>query len=372
MSDNSLQAISPFYSKYDHQGQPLLISGSCSVESEQQYVQTALALAKTGRVQWLRGGIWKPRTRPDAFEGVGAIGLPWMIAAREASGLPVMTEVANADHVELCLKHGINALWIGARTTVNPFTVQEIADALRGVDIPVFIKNPVNPDLSLWLGAVERLQRAGITQLAAIHRGFSHLGDSIYRNKPMWEIPIALRTAYPNITLICDPSHICGRRDLLQRVAQKAMDLGFDGWMIESHLDPDNALSDAAQQITPETLNAMLSEIEIRQPHSDDLTFTHRLQSIRSRIDKVDEEIIHLIGKRMRITEELGHFKRDESVTIFQIDRWKEILESRTMLAEQVGLSKEFITQYLEQLHKESIRKQTKVMNQRDSGPTSL
>lgn len=371
MSDSSLAALKPFYNKQEHQGQPLLISGSCSVESEEQYLQTALALAKTGRVHWLRGGIWKPRTRPDAFEGVGAIGLPWMIAAREASGLPVMTEVANAEHVEQCLKHGLDALWIGARTTVNPFTVQEIADALRGTDMPIFIKNPVNPDLSLWLGAIERLLRAGITQLAAVHRGFSHLGDSIYRNKPMWEIPIALRTTYPNVTLISDPSHICGRRDLLQRVAQKAMDLGFDGWMIESHPEPDKALSDAAQQITPHALEEMLNQIEIRQPHSDDLTFTHRLQSIRSRIDKVDEEIIHLIGKRMRITEELGHFKRDESVTIFQIDRWKEILESRTMLGEQVGLSKEFITKYLEQLHKESIRTQTRVMNRNDEDTTS-
>jgi chorismate mutase len=323
-------------------------------------------------VDLLRAGIWKPRTRPGAFQGVGEIGLQWLSRVRKELKMPVTTEVANASHVELCLKYGVDVLWIGARTTVNPFSVQEIADALRGVDIPVIIKNPLNPDLQLWIGAIERLQDAGIDKIIAMHRGFSYYGKGLYRNKPMWEIPIALRTAYPNITLICDPSHICGRRDLLQRVAQKAMDLGFDGWMIESHLDPDNALSDAAQQITPETLNAMLSEIEIRQPHSDDLTFTHRLQSIRSRIDKVDEEIIHLIGKRMRITEELGHFKRDESVTIFQIDRWKEILESRTMLAEQVGLSKEFITQYLEQLHKESIRKQTKVMNQRDSGPTSL
>jgi chorismate mutase len=372
MANQSLKSLPPFYSRQEQQGQPLLISGSCSVESEEQYINTALALAKYGRVHWLRGGIWKPRTRPDAFEGVGAEGLPWMIAAREASGLPVMTEVANADHVEACLKHGLDALWIGARTTVNPFTVQEIADALKGVDIPVFVKNPVNPDLSLWLGGLERIQRAGITKLAAIHRGFSHVGDSIYRNKPMWEIPIALRTAFPNITLICDPSHICGRRDLLQRVAQKAMDLGFDGWMIESHLDPDKALSDAAQQVTPEQLITLLDTIEIRHEHSDNLTFTHSLQSIRSRIDKVDEEIIHLIGKRMRIAEELGNFKRDESVTIFQIDRWKEILESRTMLAEQVGLSKEFITKYLEQLHKESIRRQTKVMNRADDSSTSL
>ncbi|MFM7728657.1 MAG: chorismate mutase, partial [Flavobacteriales bacterium] len=285
---------------------------------------------------------------------------------RRETGLPVMTEVANAEHVELCLKHGLDALWIGARTTVNPFSVQAIADALRGVDIPVFVKNPVNPDLQLWIGALERIQRAGITRLAAIHRGFSHAGDSIYRNKPMWEIPIALRTEFPNLTLICDPSHICGRRDLLQAVAQKAMDLNMDGWMIESHLNPDAALSDAAQQIIPEVLVAMMDSIHVRNAQSDDLKFISELQSLRSRIDKVDEEIIHLLGKRMRITEELGKFKKEESVTIFQIDRWKEILETRTMLAEQVGLSKEFILKYLEQLHKESIRTQTRVMNKRN------
>lgn len=367
MSSPSLHDITPLDIARKAVPQPFLISGPCSVESEDQYIQTAVKLAKTGKVHWLRGGIWKPRTRPDAFEGVGEVGLPWMIAARAASGLPVMTEVANGRQVELCLKAGIDALWIGARTTVNPFTVQEIADALRGVEMPVLIKNPVNPDLALWLGAIERMQRAGISQLAAIHRGFSHVGDSIYRNKPLWEIPIALRTAYPNITIICDPSHICGRRDLLQTVAQKAVDLGFDGWMIESHLNPDAALSDAAQQITPDVLSTMIDAIEVRTMHSDDLTFAHQLQSLRSRIDKVDEEIIHLLGKRMRITEELGQFKKAESVTIFQIERWKEILESRTMLAEQVGLSKEFITKYLEQLHKESIRTQTRVMNNASS-----
>lgn len=341
----------------------LLISGPCSVESEEQYIETAVALAKTSRVHMLRGGIWKPRTRPNAFEGVGEAGLEWMVNARRESGLPVMTEVANAQHVEACLKHGLDAVWIGARTSVNPFSVQEIADALKGVDVPVFVKNPVNPDLQLWIGALERVQRAGITRIAAIHRGFSHLGDSIYRNKPMWEIPIALRTEFPNITLLCDPSHICGRRDLLQQIAQKAMDLNMDGWMIESHLDPDAALSDAAQQITPDALVSLLDSIHIRQAQSDDIAFVHELQALRSRIDKVDEEIIHLLGKRMRITEELGRFKKEESVTIFQIDRWKEILESRTMLAEQVGLSKEFILKYLEQLHKESIRTQTRVMN---------
>jgi chorismate mutase len=363
---SSLHSLAPLNSWPARSNSPLLISGPCSVESEEQYIQTAIQLAKTSRIDFLRGGIWKPRTRPNAFEGVGEIGLQWMVNARKESGLPVMTEVANAEHVEMCLKHGLDALWIGARTTVNPFSVQEIADALKGVDIPVFIKNPVNPDLQLWIGALERIQQAGITRIAAIHRGFSHFGDSIYRNKPMWEIPIALRTAYPNITLICDPSHICGRRDLLQGVAQKAMDLGYDGWMIESHLNPDKALSDAAQQVTPEALVEMLASIHIRQAQSDDLTFVHELQTLRSRIDKVDEEIIHLLGKRMRIAEELGRFKKEESITIFQIDRWKEILESRTMLAEQVGLSKEFILKYLEQLHKESIRSQTRVMNKRD------
>lgn len=344
--------------------QPLLISGPCSVETEEQFVETAKLLAATGRVNLLRGGLWKPRTRPNSFEGVGAIGLEWMVRARAETGLKLTTEVATAEHVELCLKHGIDVLWIGARTTVNPFSVQEIADALKGVDIPVIVKNPVNPDLQLWIGALERICQSGITKLVAMHRGFSHFGDSIYRNKPMWEIPIALKTQYPQLSIFCDPSHICGRRDLLLQVAQKALDLGMDGLMLESHLTPDQAWSDAKQQVTPHALVDLLDQLQVRATSTDDRNFVNELHALRSRIDKVDEEIIQLIAKRMNITQELGRYKRDHNITILQVDRWKEIIDTRTMLADKLGLTREFIMHYLEQLHKESIRTQTRIMNE--------
>jgi chorismate mutase len=345
---------------------PFLISGPCSVETEEQLVETAKALAAEGKTHVLRGGIWKPRTRPDSFEGVGEKGLEWMVNARKESGLPIATEVATAEHVELCLKHGFDVLWIGARTTVNPFSVQEIADALKGCNIPVIVKNPVNPDLQLWIGAIERIHRAGIKKIVAMHRGFSHLGDSIYRNKPMWEIPIALKTQFPDLSIFCDPSHICGRRDLLQQVAQKALDLRMDGLMLESHRDPENAWSDAAQQVTPHRLTELINSLNVRNADSDDAGFASELHALRSRIDKVDEEIIQLISKRMRITEELAHYKREHNVTILQVERWKEIIEGRSMLAEKLGLSKEFIDKYLEQLHKESIRTQERIMNKKE------
>lgn len=325
---------------------------------------TARLLASEGRVQMLRGGIWKPRTRPDSFEGVGKKGLKWMVQAKEETGLPIITEVANAEHVEVCLSHGFDALWIGARTTVNPFSVQEIADALKGLDIPVIVKNPVNPDLQLWIGALERIAKSGITRLIAMHRGFSHFGESIYRNKPTWEIPIALKTQFPNLSIFCDPSHICGRRDTLLQVAQKALDLGMDGLMLESHPDPDHAWSDALQQVTPSQLSEILGNLSVRSGSTDDSAFVNELQALRSRIDKVDEEIIHLISRRMQITEELGRYKKEHNITILQVDRWKEIVETRRMLAEKLGLTSEFIEKYLEQLHKESIRTQTRVMNE--------
>lgn len=363
MSKPALIGITPVNTWWPSGEKPFLISGPCSVETEEQLVETAVSLAREGRTHMLRGGIWKPRTRPDSFEGVGEIGLEWMVNARRESGLPVTTEVATAEHVELCLKHNFDALWIGARTTVNPFSVQEIADALRGTSIPVIVKNPVNPDLQLWIGAIERIHRAGINKIIAMHRGFSHFGDSIYRNKPMWEIPIALKTQFPDLSIFCDPSHICGRRDLLAQVAQKALDLRMDGLMIESHRDPDNAWSDAAQQLTPEKLSELINGLSIRNADSDDVNYTNELHAIRSRIDKVDEEIIQLISKRMKITEELAHYKKEHNVTILQVERWKEIIDGRTMLGEKLGLSKEFIEKYLEQLHKESIRTQERIMN---------
>jgi len=363
MADSSLHAIQKIQDWWPVKNKPFLISGPCSVETEEQLISTAKALADSKIVNLLRGGLWKPRTRPDSFEGVGEKGIQWMLNARRESGLPIITEVATSEHVELCLKHDFDAIWIGARTTVNPFSVQEIADALRGMDIPVFVKNPVNPDLQLWIGALERIHRSGIKKIAAIHRGFSHFGESIYRNKPMWEIPIALQTQFPNISVFCDPSHISGRRDLLAQVAQKALDLGMDGLMLESHRDPDNAWSDAKQQVTPTRLAELVGELHVRNTASDDITFANELASLRSRIDKVDEEIIQLISRRMKITEELAEYKKSHNVTILQVDRWKEIMEARTMLGEKLGLSKEFLDKYLEQLHKESIRTQERIMN---------
>jgi chorismate mutase len=343
--------------------QPFLISGPCSVETQEQYLKSANDLAATGQVHALRGGIWKPRTRPNAFEGVGGAGIAWMTEAREQTGLPIMTEVATADHVELCLQHNFDMLWIGARTTANPFSVQEIAEALKGVDIPIFVKNPVNADLSLWIGALERIHAAGVKRIAAIHRGFSYYGQSIYRNKPMWEIPIALRSNFAQLPILCDPSHICGRRDLLAAVSQRAMDLGFDGLMIESHPTPDQAWSDAAQQITAKIYADLISDLVIRADNADNSNAQHALTSLRSEIDKIDEEILGLIGDRMKLAEQIGAYKKANNMTIFQIERWQEIVQTRTQLAERIGLSKDFMDRYLEQLHKESIRTQTRVMN---------
>lgn len=345
---------------------PFLISGPCGVESREQILQAASEVSQLPGIQYLRGGIWKPRTRPDSFEGVGEIGLEWMAEAREQTGLRIITEVARASHVEACLKHEFDALWLGARTTVNPFSVQEIADALRGVNVPVFIKNPMVPDLALWLGAVERIMKAGIEQIAVIHRGFSHYGDSIYRYKPMWEIPIAFRTRMPEIPMLCDPSHIAGEVSFIPALSQKAMDLGMEGLMIEVHPNPKQALSDKSQQFTLKDINALLSNLEIRNNSSVDEIFVSELVALRSRIDKVDEEIIHLLGKRMRIAEELGEYKKSHGVNILQLERWKEILATRGLLADKVGLTEEFISKYLDQIHKESIRHQTKVMNSRE------
>jgi len=363
MSDQPVNTLTEVQNWLNQTASPFIISGPCSVETPEQLLETALGLKETQKVNVLRGGIWKPRTRPNSFEGIGELGLKWMQQVKVETGLPVMTEVATGEHVELCLKHNIDMLWIGARTTVNPFSVQEIADALKGVDIPVFVKNPVNPDLQLWIGALERIQGAGITKLAAIHRGFSIHGSSIYRNKPMWEIPIALRSLFPNLGIICDPSHICGRRDLLQQVSQRAMDLGFDGLMIETHRNPNDAWSDAEQQLTPDAFDRLMESLQFRQANSADLTVANDLQSLRSKIDKIDEEIIALFGDRMKITEEIGLYKKQYGITIFQLERWQEIMSTRSLLATKIGLTEEFISKFLEQLHKESIRTQTRVMN---------
>lgn len=342
---------------------PVLIAGPCSAETEEQVLQTATRLFRTGKVDVLRAGIWKPRTRPGAFEGIGTKGLPWLQKAKELTGLPVAVEVAKASHVELCLEFGIDILWIGARTTVNPFAVQEIADALKGTDKPVLLKNPINPDLALWLGGMERLQNAGLTKLGAIHRGFSFSGEKIYRNRPQWQIAIDFKTAMPDIMMINDPSHICGRRDLLQKVAQKAMDLNFDGLMIESHISPDTAWSDAAQQITPEVYGQMISDLVIREYDPKDVKEKSKLDRLRKEIDMIDDEIMSVLASRMKVAREIGLYKRENNMTILQSDRWQEILKKFVDRGTQNGLTEEFITRIIKSIHDESIEQQERVIN---------
>lgn len=341
---------------------PILIAGPCSAETEEQVIQTATRLFRTGKVDVLRAGIWKPRTRPGAFEGIGTKGLPWLQKAKELTGLPVAVEVAKASHVELCLEFGIDILWVGARTTVNPFAVQEIADALKGVDIPVLLKNPINPDLALWLGGMERLQNAGLTRLGAIHRGFSSAGEKIYRNRPQWQIAIDFKTAMPELPMINDPSHITGRRDMLFKVAQKAMDLNFDGLIIESHITPDTAWSDAAQQITPEVYGQLISDLVIRDNDPKDLKEKTKLDRMRKEIDMIDEEIMNILASRMKIAREIGLYKKENNMTILQSERWKEVLSKFVSRGTQNGLGEEFITRVIKSIHDESIEQQERVI----------
>lgn len=342
---------------------PIIISGPCSVESEEQVFKTAEEISETGKVSVLRGGIWKPRTRPNSFEGVGEIGLKWLKGAGVQVGLPVATEVANAEHVEACLKNDIDMLWVGARTTVNPFSIQEIADALKGVDIPVMIKNPITPDINLWIGALERINAAGISKLAAIHRGFSSFDKSSYRNTPMWEIPIELKLLCPELPMICDPSHIAGDKELIPYVAQKALDMDMDGLMIETHTNPLVAKSDATQQFNPREFNEMLNHLVLRVRENENVDFISKLEQLRVVIDDLDEELINKFASRMSIIEKIGEYKNENNVTIFQLERWEKILENRSFLAGKVGLSDNFIRKMLELIHQESIRIQTKVMN---------
>lgn len=342
---------------------PLIISGPCSAETESQVLDTAIRLAATGRVNVLRAGIWKPRTKPGMFEGVGAKGLPWLLQAKKATGLPTTVEIATAKHVEDALNFEVDILWIGARTTVNPFSVQEIANALRGVDIPVLIKNPINPDLELWCGAIERVQNAGVKNIGAIHRGFSHFGNTEYRNAPMWHLPIEMRRRFPDMLLICDPSHICGRRENLQDIAQKSIDLDFDGLMIESHIDPDNAWSDAKQQITPEVLGSLLDGLIWRSETSSKTEFITALATLREQINQIDDELYDLLGQRMKLADKIGQYKKENNITILQGKRWNEILEKALSKGQKLGLSADFINKYLDAVHLESINHQNKIMN---------
>ena len=343
---------------------PLIISGPCSAETEQQVLQTAERLAKTGKVNMLRAGIWKPRTRPGSFEGVGTKGLPWLQAAKKLTGLPVIVEVATAKQVEDALHFDVDVLWIGARTTVNPFSVQDVADALRGVDVPVLIKNPINPDLELWTGAVERVSKTGIKQLGLIHRGFSSYGNTEYRNAPMWHLAIEMKLRNPELLMLNDPSHICGRRDILLEVAQKAIDLDFDGLMIESHIDPDNAWSDAKQQVTPERLAEMLDMIVWRKEDVNSEELHAALEKLRQKINHLDDELMQILSQRMKIAERIGEYKKNNNITILQTSRWNEIIQRAMQKGEKLGLSKEFITKYFDAVHMESINHQNKVMNE--------
>jgi chorismate mutase len=341
---------------------PLFISGPCAVESEKQIHETADALSKVG-VQLLRGGIWKPRTRPHSFQGIGAEGLQWLKSAGQKNNLPVMVEVANPNHVEQALRANIDVLWIGARTSVNPFLVQEIADSLRGVNIPVMVKNPINPDIDLWIGAIERISKSGIKRIAAIHRGFSSYEKSKYRNVPNWTIPIELRRRFPNLPLVCDPSHICGSKELIFEVAQTALDLNFDGLMIESHINPKQALSDREQQLTPEELAAGFNSLVVRYAKVDDVIFNSLLEELRDKIDSKDAEILNLLSERMKIAREIGQYKKENNMTILQMERWNEIFTTRLRSGLNMELTGDFIVKLFEIIHQESIHQQTQVMN---------
>jgi len=347
---------------------PVIISGPCSAETEEQVMQTALGLADKG-IDILRAGVWKPRTRPNTFEGMGREALVWLKKAGAAIGKPVAVEVANKDHVFECLKAGIDILWLGARTTVNPFAVQEIADAIKGVDIPVVIKNPINPDLSLWIGAIERINLAGITKIAALHRGFSSYEKTKYRNQPKWEIPVELRRLHPELPIFCDPSHICGERTLLQSVSQKALDLDFDGLMLESHINPDEAWSDAKQQVTPDVLGDIVGSLVVRQ-HTPAHELS-QLDQLRSKIDRIDSYMLELLAERMDIAEHIGEYKKEQGVTILQTSRWDEIVHDRVQAGHSKELSEIFVKEMFEAIHQESIRKQTAVMNRVDKKVTS-
>jgi chorismate mutase len=342
---------------------PLIISGPCSAETEEQVIATATRLANTGKIDMLRAGIWKPRTRPGMFEGIGAKGLPWLQQAKKLTGLPTTVEVATGKQVEDALTFDVDVLWIGARTTVNPFSVQEVADALRGVEVPVLIKNPINPDLELWSGAVERVARAGVKQIGLIHRGFSSYGNTEYRNAPMWHLAIEMKRRNPGMIIINDPSHICGRRDILQDVAQKAIDLDFDGLMIESHIDPDNAWSDAKQQVTPEKLAEMLDAITWRKEDINSEEYHAALEKLRQQINHLDDELMQILGQRMKIAEKIGEYKKNNNITILQTNRWNSILERAFLKGDKLGLSQEFITKYFDAVHMESINHQNRIMN---------
>jgi len=342
---------------------PLIIAGPCSLETEEQTMETARMLAKDHRVFVYRGGVWKPRTRPGSFEGIGSIGLKWLQMVREETGMPVGTEIANAQHAEEALKAGLDVLWIGARSTASPFVVQEIADVVQGTDAVVMVKNPVNPDVQLWVGAFERLSRAGIKNLVAIHRGFTPFRESEYRNYPNWKTVIELRRIMPNLPIICDPSHIGGKREFLFDISQKAFDMGLDGLMIESHRDPSCALSDKEQQLTPADLAKLLDRLIIRNATTDNKLFENQLELLRNRIDALDRELLETLSSRMEIARQIGQYKKDNNVTALQIGRFAELMEKRVKLGESLNLNGHLVQQLFQHIHEDSVRMQTEIMD---------
>ena len=351
--------LEPLNLPSDNGERPIVIAGPCSAETEEQVMTTARQLANKG-CHMFRAGIWKPRTKPGGFEGNGEAALPWMQEVKKETGMLTATEVATPEHVELAQKYGIDILWIGARTSANPFAMQDLADSLKDYDGPVLVKNPVNPDLELWIGAMQRLNQAGVKRLGAIHRGFSSYDKKIYRNLPMWQIPIELHRRIPSLPIICDPSHIGGRRDLIAPLCQQAMDLGFDGLIVESHCDPDCAWSDAKQQVTPDILDYILSLLVVRSEH----TTTEGLRQLRSQIDEIDNQLMDLMAKRLRVCREIGTFKTEHNMTVLQAGRYNEILEKRGAQASLCGMSPEFAAHVFELIHEESVRQQLQIVNE--------
>lgn len=337
---------------------PFVIAGPCSAETEEQMMTTARQLANYG-CHMFRAGIWKPRTKPGGFEGNGEKALPWMQQVKKETGMLTATEVATPEHVELALKYGIDVLWVGARTTANPFAMQALADALKGTDVPVLVKNPTNPDLELWIGALERLNLAGIKRLGAIHRGFSSYDNKIYRNLPTWQIPIELHRRIPDLPIVNDPSHIGGRRELIAPLCQQAMDLGFDGLIVESHCDPDKAWSDAKQQVTPDVLDYILSLLVIR----DETVTTEGIVQLRKQIDEIDNQLMEMLSKRMRVCREIGHYKKEHNMTVLQTSRYNEILDKRGAQGALCGMAPEFVAKVFENIHEESVRQQIEIIN---------
>jgi chorismate mutase len=356
--------INPIKEWLPHINNPLLIAGPCSLETEKQALDTARLLASDHRVFVYRGGVWKPRTRPGSFEGVGSIGLKWLQLVKQETGLPVGTEVANAQHTEEALKAGIDVLWIGARSTASPFVVQEIADVLKGSNTVVMVKNPVNPDVQLWIGAIERVYQAGIKNIVAIHRGFTPFRETKYRNYPNWQTVIEIRRLMPNLPVICDPSHIAGKREYLHEISQKAFDMGMEGLMLESHIDPSCALSDAAQQLTPADLGKLLDKLIIRNENANNPEFETRLDVLRNRIDAIDAELLETLASRIEIVKQIGKYKRENNVTALQINRWSQLMENRVTLGKKLDINETFVKILFQLIHEDSVRMQTEIMDE--------